>query len=110
MPDEALDDPSTGRLLRDSNAGCEIDGRNAEAVVWEELPSETGTYLIRGDLFDACGQPGAALRATVRRRVEREDGTWALRETERVDGVVFDLQASGGAGTPLYLMAFEVSE
>lgn len=110
VPDEALEDPSLGRLLRDSNAACEIDGRNAEAVVWEEFPSETGNYLVRADLFDACGQSGALLRAVVFRRMQRDDGTWALRETQRVDGAMFDIQASGGAGTPLYLMTVEVSE
>lgn len=110
LPDEALDDPTLGRLLRDSNAACEIDGRNAEAVVWDEAPSQTGTYLVRADLFDACGEPGASLRAVVYRRVELDDGTFALRETARVDGAMFALQASGGAGTPLYLMAVEVPE
>ncbi|MFV8755899.1 hypothetical protein ACNOYE_35560 [Nannocystaceae bacterium ST9] len=107
VPDEALDDPTLGVLLRDSNPACEIDGRNAEAVVWAEPPSETGSYLVRADLFDACGQSGASLSAVVYRRVQRDDGTWALRETQRVDGAMFDIQASGGAGTPLYLMAVE---
>ncbi len=110
VPDDALDDPTLGRLLRDSNADCDIDGRNAEAVVWDELPSETGNFLIRADLFDACGQSGSLLRATVRRRVQRDDGTWTLHETERVDAAVMDIQASGGAGTPLYLLAFEANE
>jgi hypothetical protein len=102
------DDPTLGRLLRDSNAGCDIDGRNAEAVVWSEPPSEHGTYLVRADLFDACGEPGTLLRAVVYRRQQHQDGSWSLRETQRVDGNVFDIQASGGAGTPLYLMAVEV--
>lgn len=108
VPDEVLDDPSVGRLLRDSNAACEIDGRNAEALVWDAAPSETGTYLVRADLFDACGEAGTHLRASVYRRFEREDGTYELRETSRVDAAMFDVQASGGAGTPLYLMAVEV--
>jgi hypothetical protein len=110
VPDEALEDPTLGRLLRDSNAACEIDGRNAEAVVWLEPPSETGTYLVRADLFDACGEHGTQLRAVVYRRQQHDDGNWSLRETDRVDAVVFDLQAGGGAPNPLYLMAVEVSE
>jgi hypothetical protein len=102
-------DSGEGTLLRDSNAACAIDGLAAEALVWAEPPSETGTYLIRADLFDACGESGALLRAVVLRRVQRDDGTWALRETERVDAAMFDIQASGGAGAPLYLMAVEVT-
>jgi hypothetical protein len=110
VPSEALADPSLGRLLRDSNAGCVIDGRNAEAVVGLEAPSETGTHLVRADLFDACGQSGALVRAVVWQRVEHEDGTWSLRETQRVDATMFDLQASGGAGTPLFLMAVDIED
>jgi hypothetical protein len=110
VPEDALDDPTLGRLLRDSNAACEIDGRNAEAVVWAEPPTENGTYLVRADLFDACGQPGALLRAVVYRRQQHDDGSWSLRETQRVDATVFDIQTGGGAGTPLYLMAVEVPE
>lgn len=110
VPGEALDDPTLGRLLRDSNAGCAIDGRNSEAVVWLEPPSETGTYLVRADLFDACGQPGALMRAVAYRRQQHDDGTWSLRQTAHVDATVFDIQASGGAGVPLYLMAVDVPE
>jgi hypothetical protein len=108
IPDDALDDPTIGRLRRDSNAACHIDGRNAEAVIWREWPSEHGTYVVHADLFDACGQAGAALAAVIYRRTQRSDGTWTLRESERVAGAVFDIQASGGAGTPLFLLTFEV--
>ncbi len=110
VPDEALDDPTVGRLLRDSNAACELDGRNAEAIVWQEPPGEEGTYLVYADLFDACGVAGTAMAAVVYRREQRDDGTYALRETERAQAAVFDIQASGGKGQPLYLLAFEVSE
>lgn len=110
VPDEALADPTVGRLYRDSNAACVLDGRNAEAVVWQEPPSETGTYLIHADLFDACGEAGSSLVAVVYRRAQRDDGSWTLRETDRVAAAVFDIQASGGAGTPLYLMAFEIED
>lgn len=110
VPDEALDDPSVGRLHRDSNAACVLDGRNAEAIVWDEPPTETGTYLIYADLFDACGEAGASFVAVVHRRVQRDDGTWTLRETDRVAGAVFDIQASGGTGTPLYVAAFDSAD
>ncbi len=99
--------PSVGRLVRDSNSGCVVDGRNSEAVVWQEAPAE-GTYLIYADLFDACGEPGALLSVAVHRRVDDGDGTWALEETARTTGAVTDLQASGGAGPPLYVTSVEL--
>jgi hypothetical protein len=79
VPDEALADPTVGRLVRDSNAACVLDGRNAEAVVWAEPPSETGTFLVFADLFDACGEAGSSLVAVVYRREQRGDGTWRLK-------------------------------
>lgn len=101
------EDPSVGRLVRDSNAGCQRDGRNSEAVVWQEDPAE-GTYLVYADLFEACGEPGALLSLTVHRRVDHDDGTWSLEETARTTGAVTDLQASGGAGPPLYITSVEL--
>lgn len=103
---DAFSDPTTGRLTRDSNGACELDGRSSEAVVWQE-PPPSGSYLVYADLFDACGQPGALFAVVVYRRVERDDGTFALVEDDRAAGAVVDLQASGGAGSPLYVMEVE---
>ena len=58
MPKESLADPRVGRLTRDSDAGCALDGRNSEAIVFQEAPAR-GSYLVYADLFDACGEPGA---------------------------------------------------
>lgn len=96
-------DESGGRLVRDSNAGCQQDGRNSEAVVWQDPPAR-GTYLLYADLFDACGEPGALLAITVYARREHGD-TYSLEQTARTTGAVTDLQASGGAGPPLYVMS-----
>lgn len=106
VPDEALGDPRVGRLTRDSNAACELDGRNSEALVFQEPPAR-GTYLVHADLFDACGQPGALFDVAVYRRRARDDGTFALAEEARTTGAVWDLQASGGAGAPLYVTAIQ---
>ncbi|MFY0534600.1 hypothetical protein [Nannocystis pusilla] len=104
VPAGVVKDPTTGRLVRDSNAGCAIDGRNSESVVFQEPPAR-GTYLIYADLFDACGAPGTLFSAAVYRRVEQGDGTFALVEDARTGGALVDLQATGGGQTPLYVMA-----
>lgn len=105
---EDPEDPAVGRLVRDSNAGCVLDGRNSEAVVWQEAPALDGAYLVYADLFDACGEPGALLSVAVYRRVDRGDGTWSLKETARTTGAVTDLQAGGGAGVPLFVTSVEL--
>lgn len=101
IPKDQLDDPTIGKLTRDSNAGCELDGRNSEAVVFQEPPGK-GTYLIYADLFDACGEPGALFEVAVYRR-EQDGGEFSLVEEARTSGGLFDLQASGGAGSPLFV-------
>lgn len=105
VPDDALDDPSLGRLNRDSNAGCIADGRNAESVVWEEPPQE-GVWSVYVDMFDACGHTDVTFTVTVHRRVEADDGTWRLQEIERRSGyLVAELDALGGASPPLYVLS-----
>jgi len=99
---------SDGRLLRDSNAACQQDGRNSEAVVWQDPPQLRGDYLIYADLFDACGEPGALLAISVYERIAADDGTYTIKQTSRTTGAVTDLQASGGAGPPLYVMSAEL--
>lgn len=58
IEDGGLPAPGSGQLDRDSNAACVIDGYRRENVVWEDEP-EPGTYLIRVNMFHACGQPVA---------------------------------------------------
>lgn len=106
VPKDALADPRVGRLNRDSNAGCTIDGRSSEALVFQEPPAR-GAYLVYADLFDACGEPGALFEVVVYRREARDGDTFALVEQARTAGGVWDLQASGGGGVPLYVTAVE---
>ena len=106
VPGGVVKDPATGRLSRDSNAGCHIDGRNSEALVFQEPPA-SGTWLVYADLFEACDESGALFDVVVYRRRERDDGTFAQEERARTHGAVWDLQASGGAGAPLYVTAVQ---
>lgn len=102
VPDDTVADPRTGRLTRDSNAGCMVDGRNSEAVVFAEAPP-AGSYHVYADLFDACGESGALFRVVVYRREAREGGAFALVEVARTDGAVLDSQAGGVAGPALFV-------
>ena len=47
-----------GILDFDSNAGCVIDGRREENVIWQS-PPPPGTYLVRVDTASLCGTPDA---------------------------------------------------
>ena len=51
-----------GILDFDSNAGCAIDGRRRENVIWAES-APAGTYLVRVDAASLCGE--AAARWTI---------------------------------------------
>jgi hypothetical protein len=47
-----------GHLDFDSNAGCVIDGRREENVVWGSM-RQAGHYQVRVDTVSLCGQPAA---------------------------------------------------
>lgn len=98
----ALADPTLGVLVRDSNANCEIDGRNAERIEWRESPAD-GAYGLYADLFDACGEVGVTFVLTVYRREALADGGFRLVEETRRTGSLQRLAGRGGALQPLYL-------
>lgn len=102
IPPEVLADPHVGRLSRDSNRACELDGRNAESLIFAEDPPE-GTYLLYADLFDACGERGVSFAITTYRRRVNDDGTYALVQTDQRTGFIPALSARGGAIAPLYV-------
>jgi len=53
---------SDGTLDFDSNAGCQIDGRNSENVIWKG-PPPTGHYVVRVAAASLCGLTAAAWHA-----------------------------------------------
>jgi hypothetical protein len=71
--------PGTGLLDRDSEARCVRDGFRREDVVWNSHetgatalgPPVPGNYLIRVDMFDACGQGYANFKVTLFDHAER---------------------------------------
>jgi hypothetical protein len=102
VPADVLADPTIGRFVRDSNAACDADGRNTEALVWNEAPDD-GAYLVGVDLFAACSTPGAHFTVSVFRRETRSDGSSALVLAERSTGQLLALQADQGRSAPLYV-------
>jgi hypothetical protein len=52
-----LQSASGGFLDLDSNPACSIDGINNENIVWPSGQAPTGTYKVRLDYWDDCGQP-----------------------------------------------------
>lgn len=104
VPDEMFDDPTLGRLNRDSNAGCITDGRNSEAVVFHELP-EDGPWSAYVDLFDPCGEVDVTFTVAVYERRERNDGTFRVDEVQRRGGtIVPQFEAYGESNEPLYVL------
>jgi hypothetical protein len=86
--------PNVGVLDRDSNASCTQDGFREEDVVFAGAPSP-GTYLVRVDMFSACGAPAADFVLTV-----RVDGA----VTQTVKGRLLDIDADGGGpGSGLFV-------
>lgn len=89
--------PGTGVLDRDSNADCVEDGFREEDVVFADAPAP-GTYLVRVDMFSACGAPSAdfALTETVHGKVK-----------DTVKGRLLAMDADGGgAGSGLFVAEF----
>lgn len=87
--------PGAGALDRDSNASCVQDNLRREDVVFADAPLP-GTYLVRVDMFQACGAPSADFVLTV-----REDGA----EKQTVKGRLLDIDADGGGpGSGLFVL------
>jgi hypothetical protein len=60
--DAAAKTSPDGTLDFDSNAGCQIDGRNAENVIWKG-PPPNGHYVVRVAAASLCGLTTAAWHA-----------------------------------------------
>ena len=93
-----------GNLDFDSNAGCVIDGRDRENVIWQGLPP-AGHYTVRVDAFSLCGQMSAdwEAQATVQGQIlNSSDGIPA-----DVFGVATDAATRGDHGPGAGVRAFE---
>lgn len=90
----------SGQLDRDSNGSCVIDGYRNENAVWENDAGapEPGTYLVRVDMFSACGRPSTDFVFTL-----TIDG----QQIQRKVGRLLDTDADGGGlGSGLFVTEF----
>jgi hypothetical protein len=95
--DAGLPMPGSGLLEHDSLAACVPDGMRTENVVWNGDP-EPGSYLVRVDMFSACGKPAANFVFTL-----YVDGQRVLQK----NGRLLDSDADGGGpGSGLFVTQF----
>jgi hypothetical protein len=95
---------AVGSLDFDSNAGCNIDGRDQENVVWQGLPP-AGHYVVRVDAFSLCGQVSAEWEAQATyngQPLTKTDGNPA-----DVFGIATDAATRGDHGAGAGVRAFE---
>jgi hypothetical protein len=91
----------TGGILDfDSNAGCVIDGRRQENVVWQ-VPPPAGGYLVRVDTASLCG--AAAARWTVNATLDGVSVGGAAGES-----LPGDARFSKGPGSGIQALTFDV--
>ena len=89
-----------GILDFDSNAGCVIDGRRQENVVWQ-APPPAGTYLVRVDTASLCGTPAARWNVQVLLA-----GT--VIAAAQGESLASDTQFSKGPGSGVLALSFDV--
>jgi len=105
---EAIDDPSTGILSRDSNGNCDIDGLRLESLVFAGEPAP-GDYEVYADLFAGCGNSSVrfdlALFEAVEGAKDPESGdpTWTTERTLLAQGLLLSTQADRGASLGAHL-------
>lgn len=99
---ETLNDPTTGRISRDSNANCVIDSINLESLIFLDDPP-AGDYAVYADLFSDCGQPYANYQLTLFQRTEADDGTQPVVSTDLAYGELLAAQADGGEALGTYV-------
>jgi len=91
------------QLERDANAQCQPSGVPRENVIWA-APPPPGRYLIYVNLFDACGESGAAFSVSAHESTTGDvAGEFRQVETFRAASSVAGLLANGGAARGLFV-------
>ena len=93
-----------GRIDRDSNGYCSIDGIRFENLIWQTVPPK-GPFLIYVNLFDACKQPVVHFNVTVYTAAPApgDAGLKELRSMYSADGILLDFQANGGSNRGFFV-------
>jgi hypothetical protein len=95
---------SSPRIDRDSLGGCVPDSMRQEDLVFQD-PPPPGSYQIRADPFDACGQSAVRFKLTIF-RVAGACPSCALQAVFTRAGELLATQASGGATTGLFVAQY----
>lgn len=96
--------PKAPRIDRDSLGGCVPDGMRQEDLVFQDAPPP-GTYQIRADAFDACGQSAVRFKLTIF-RVTGTCPSCALQSVFTQAGELLGSQASGGGSIGLFVSQY----
>jgi len=84
-----------GLLDYDSNAGCVLDGRREENLVWGAEPLPAGHYIVRVDTVSLCGEVAAQWQVTVFRNGAVVPGRIAFGESVDNDTRFSHTQGAG---------------
>jgi hypothetical protein len=107
--DEAIALEDQGRIDRDSNANCAIDGLRSENLVWRKT-TPVGRYGIYVHMFDACKQPSTRFRVEVYTAEPTDknhpDTGEKLKLWYARGGELLDINANGGATRGLFVSEF----
>jgi len=85
-----VDTASQGKLDLDSNAACNIDGKNNENITFQGGTPPRGQYIVRVDNWNACGQTRINYVVTVNVKGQA---------TQTFVGVFTDTGDRGGSGS-----------
>jgi hypothetical protein len=112
LPDEDGDvdthAPGVGNLDGDSNAGCAIDGKNRESLVFDEQPP-SGRYAVYASLFDACGEAAVDFVLSLHTIAPgAEPDTYRQVESFRQPARLTQVAADGGARIGLFITEFVI--
>lgn len=99
---DAIDDPTTGELSRDSNANCVIDGIQVESLIFPGEPP-AGDYAFYASLPYNCGESYVNWDLSLYRRTDADDGTHPVEQTDLAKGELLGSQADGGVSYGTYI-------
>jgi hypothetical protein len=104
VPSEDVADPQVGRISRDSNADCRIDGIRVESLVFEGEPPP-GEYRFYASLSRTCGEPSVTWQLSLTQRVDAGDGNHDVQRTLLARGALLPVHADGGASLGTFITA-----
>jgi len=91
-----------GRLVYDGNAGCVIDGRQREDIVFDELPA-FGKYQVYVNLVRNCGEEAVTYHVSRHSRTDLPNDEYGVDSHDVGAGTLIADQTSGGTKRGTYV-------